>query len=892
MKVIKPQKLGVLTRTFEHGGRCHFTVSVLVFFPFDAPHALLSEIDLWKFLPKELGQEGAVDDAMPKPHGEVLVTGRAFPVRSPQPACTVRVQIGAIDKTLRVVGDRVWGKDDIPTSPEPFTDLPLTYDRSFGGEGYPMNPTGRGAVSLPGPRGPVRPLPNIEDPRHLVRSPKDRPVLPAGLGPYEFTWPQRFAKAGTYDTAWLKTRFPGLADDVDLTMFNTAPADQWLQGYFVGDERFVLEHLHPSRPVLEGRLPGVSTRVFVNRRTPSGERFSEVSTRLDTVRFFPHAERGVLVYRGVTQVAEDDADDVLQLVVACEDLGAPRAVSHYEDVFRARMDRQKGVLLALRDSDLMPPARDGDIPPPAEPDPLVAAVATEGLLRQNLRRRAEREHEKLVERVQDAGLDPAVHVAPLPPEPPPPDLENLTATVEQAQAQAAEARSEAENRKAQAEAQMREVCEQHGMDYEKLVAQAREGSGGPPKFSAETELAKLHALAEQSRAAGGTSPELEALAADPTLAQRLREGEQKLRESYRRFAQYFPAAARLTGDASTRLREEVLRAIAAGESLAGRDLTGVDLTDCNLSGADFHDALMESAVLAYCDLRNANLSGAVLARADISYARLHGTNLEGANLGGARLCHSWLGGSTRLAGATLAKADISHAVLTGADLTGADFLEAVFIGANLADVVAPKVLFYKPDFTGVIFARADLGGATVIEAKLTGTDFTNAKLEGAVFVTAVGERPVFHEAWLKNLRVVQDSSLEHADFRGAVLTSANLRGTLLSGSDFTAASLRGVDFSNCKLSAARFVGADAREARFVRADLTDAVFTHADLLSADFQKARLGGADFSSASLYRADLARARMDDRTKLDGANVKHVRVVAASPQEPIDPTDSHGP
>ena len=109
MKVIKPQRLGVLARTFEHDGAFHFGVSVLAFFSFEAPQSLLTEIAMWKFLPQELGKDVALDAGIPKSRSEVLLTAKAYPVGGkPQAACSVRLRLGSVDKTLYAVGERFW----------------------------------------------------------------------------------------------------------------------------------------------------------------------------------------------------------------------------------------------------------------------------------------------------------------------------------------------------------------------------------------------------------------------------------------------------------------------------------------------------------------------------------------------------------------------------------------------------------------------------------------------------------------------------------------------------------------------------------------------------------------------------------------------------------------
>ena len=121
MKVIKPQRLSVLARTFEHEGAFHFAVSVLAFFPFERPSQLLSEVAMWKFLPTELGKDAALDLGMPKSRAEVLLTAKAYPAGGkPQAACPVRLRLGKVDKSLYAVGDRFW-KGGMPSTPRPFT---------------------------------------------------------------------------------------------------------------------------------------------------------------------------------------------------------------------------------------------------------------------------------------------------------------------------------------------------------------------------------------------------------------------------------------------------------------------------------------------------------------------------------------------------------------------------------------------------------------------------------------------------------------------------------------------------------------------------------------------------------------------------------------------------
>ncbi len=132
---------------------------------------------------------------MPKIRGELLITGHAYPRGGEKPACSVRARLGSIDKTLYVVGNRYW-KGGAPSDPQPFSKIAISYENAFGGAGYAENPVGKGSTPTQTDAGELHFLPNLEDPKHLLRSPKERPALPSGFGPYDLTWPQRNSEAG------------------------------------------------------------------------------------------------------------------------------------------------------------------------------------------------------------------------------------------------------------------------------------------------------------------------------------------------------------------------------------------------------------------------------------------------------------------------------------------------------------------------------------------------------------------------------------------------------------------------------------------------------------------------------------------------------------------------
>jgi uncharacterized protein YjbI with pentapeptide repeats len=877
MKVVKPQKLGLVTRCFEHERRHFLSLGVLTLH--GGTSLLAAEMDMWPFLAGELGQDGAPDAGMVKSRGEFLVTGYAFSAAgAPQPACTVQVQLGALEKTLWVYGDRFWTADDLlgeaATDPEPFLQLPLTWESAYGGPGFERNPVGKGHGPIETEQGFIHPLPNVELPVQPVRSSLDRPE-PAGLGPIDFAWPQRFSKAGTHDAAWTEQLSPGFAKDIDWSIFNLAPEDQQQDVPFHGDEPFQIYGMHPEKPLVEGRLPGLAARCFVNMRAAEGEVFREVGMRLTTVWLFPHAERYLLVYHGVQEVAEEDAGDVLQAVIAAERLGEPRPVEHYQQVLAQRLDPDKGALYALRDKDLLPdllPAEDEPAGAMAEMD---ALLATDGLRQKYQRQRQEREIQEARAFVASQGLDPDVHgPPPLPPEPAMPSMDELPETLEKLQQDAERMREEAEEQQKKQKEVLRAQLLADGLDADAILAEAEQGPAGPPRFSAAAEIGMLRARFAERRALGLPPDPMDRIAEDPEEHRRIFETEDRMRDGYRQMAHQQRAAPRLSGAEVDGARATALRIFAEHGNLSRQDLTGFDLSGLDLQGVDLSGAWLENANLAGTNLAGADLSEAVLARADLTAADLSGANLRKANLGLAQLVRTRLDGAD-LTEATLSKTRLDGASFREAKLESADLKEAEIQAADMGGAVLREAMFLNHDLRGLHLAGADLEKAILLEVDVRGVDFSGASLEGVTFLTAQGEGAIFHGARMANARFVQECEFAGADFQEAVLDGANLRGTKLVGSDFSGARLGAADLSECDLTRARFFRMNARDALFVKADLSEALLVSANLMNALLQRANLSGADLQGANLFQADLARVVTDGATNLEGANLKKARV-----------------
>lgn len=885
MKILKPQKLGVFPRPFSSQGRCYLAIGVFVYFPVAPATGMLTEASMWKRVAEELG-DAVLDLGMPKSRGEFLIDGRACTSGArPQKAVQVRVRLGTKEKRLRVTGDRYWQPDTGGVSDiRAFTEMPVDWAHAYGGPGYALNPLGKGQP--PGDAGAtgaaaIQWLPNVEALDRGVCSPDDTPA-PAGFRAYDAAWPQRARKTGArYDGAWLETLFPGPAADFDWTYYNMAPEDQWLEGFFAGDEAYEIEGMHPSRELITGRLPGLQCRAFIRRRPDQDGRpegLTEVATRLETVRFFPHAERGILLYRGVTEVAEDDASDVLQLLVACEHRDAPKPVEHYESVYRRRMDPERGVLAALRESDLLP--ADSRVNPPEvgqeDRSDMEDVTASEDLLRKNLKRRQVYEAQQLKERYRAAGIDPATLFTPendpsleTDEEPAEVDPENLPEQVErdieELRAREAEARQRGEEVKGHARAAYAAI----GLDYDAAMLQNEAERAGPPKKTARQEIEEIRAAAMEANG-GEAIPAIEAMLNGPKAVAALEESDRQARDTYRRTAHLGTPARRATGEHAARLRACVVEARAQGQGLAGADLTGADLRGLDLRAMDFTESFLEAACLADATLAGARFDRAVLAGADLTGSAAQGASFVEANLGGATFARADLQRAD-LTGAILARASLEGGSFVEARMEGADLREAVLRGADLRGVQAPKLLVLEAELTGADFSEANLNGATFMKCKAPGVKFCGAQLARATFAELQAEGANFRGASAENLRVVLASTLAGANFVEARLEAATLRGTKLADGDFSMASLVTADLSECDLARARFYHAVAREARFVRADLTDAVLIGANLMESQCAGAEITRADFSGANLFRADFGRVRGKARSTLDALTTR---------------------
>lgn len=733
-----------------------------------------------------------------KPLGEWMAIGTAYNAGwGDRHKFGARVRIGDHAKLVDVVGDRSWQPTLLRWEPGPaaaIAAVPLTYDRAWGGPAHAANPLGRGQVGDA--------MHNLEIPRAWVDS-RSSPALPAGFGPLPSTWAQRKQWMGKYNAGWIRDHWPWLPPDFDVRFFMAAPEDQWVDGYFRGDEPIVLEQMHPVHAVYQSRLPGLRARCFVRQRSGAGAagrpghwgeelHFREVPLHLDTVWIDADQEKLVLAWRGCLPVASLKLLDVEHLFSVLEPLDEPdRGLPFFEEMLAAE----------LTPADLSPPF-----------DPAALRAEIDAALAQGAKERADIEAMMLeqiakVEAFAAAKQEEGVATA---------RKLGIDWQLPDAAAIAAAPKTPEEGIAAMRQ-KLAELEAFTGFDVTQEIANLK-------RAITETEeaAALLTAVPQQIRAR-----EQEILSKMPPellAVRKLPDGQPIDLE-----------AARATG-------------------FAKFDLAGVDFSGLDLSGIDFRDARLAGAKLVRATLGKADFTGANLTGADLTGADLRSATLDGADLTDAVVPY------TRWAGASLSGTRLSGLQLAGADFTGVHGLQANFSNAVLAESCFAKADLAQADFSGAIVQRADFSAA-----KLTRADFGGAHAAGIVFRGAELTNLRAREKADFTGAIVAGAVADESAWGTSILDGADFREASLRRAQFSEASLRGAMFDDCNLANAVFDDADLERAMlmhanllrvtFDRANLTNARLDGANLFEAGLWEPRLEGATYAGANVKRTRLA-------------------------------------
>ncbi len=261
----------------------------------------IQEADEYNGEPADSSLKSTSDFHIEKTATDILMFGLACsPKQQPVTQMNVGMEVGNLRKTLRVFGDRVWKEGQI-SSPSPFVNMPVIYERAFGGQDIvdnqiraaeQRNPVGK---SFAGRKSKDefnnQPLPNIEFPNQLITSFGDIPT-PAGFGPIAPNWQPRVLLAGTYDQNWQATRAPYLPKDFNPRFLNVAPADQIYSGFLQGGEPVKIIGMHPEGN-FQFNLPSVK---LTNNVVIKGKDLSS-PFNMETLALYPNQKQITMTWR-------------------------------------------------------------------------------------------------------------------------------------------------------------------------------------------------------------------------------------------------------------------------------------------------------------------------------------------------------------------------------------------------------------------------------------------------------------------------------------------------------------------------------------------------------------------------------------------------------------------
>lgn len=890
MHITKPDDALILLGYHSRGGQPTLTVTVGYVAQLD--DTLLDEKTVWGWLPTRFPDE-PFDVASKKARGTFAVAGTAWAPRGEAvSAMAIRARVGTLEKTLHVHGDRQWHHGLSgwqPTPAVPFTQMPVTLGRAFGGADWPENPHGRGWH----PAGAVAQgdaLPNIELPDAPILQHDDTPA-PATFSPLPQTAPSRLRWLGRFDAAWERERFPALPDDTNPRWFDGVAPDQCRDGYWRGDEPWQASGMHPEHADIGGTLPGLRPRLLVQRHNldfgvhrpaTDDDPVTEATLALDTVWLFPEEARVAVLYRADIAVTREDAADIAALGLFTEKLAQPAQPAAYWDAEwrKQRATKAPGLvrddMLAAEQAEVAKAQAETQAAAEQWADKLWAGMLQS---QQAALREAEQGLGQLRQQMGHippfsaasvaAPVRPALVNAPTAPLP-----ADFTAQLEQhLQGAMAAARQEGEQA---LRGVVNEVSANTGQTAGGMMAHALAQVGSlQPARTVHDEVSRLSLPPEVRVDALKKAENLQNAMA--SLDAQIAELNQKLRAAGLDTKLDDEVQKSLQGDDGPRL-------VLDREALLARHARAEPLTDLALDGLDLH--------------------GLDFSRADFSRSRLSGCNLEGATLQGCRFIGTQFVQAT-LDGAQLAEADFSRAILdtcglrqmqapravwsdarlVSCDASGAmleasvlDRLQAGdsrFVGARLSQSRGAKASWAACDFTNAVFDDIAFTRSLFDGCVFDATRFVRARLDTANFAATRGIRPDFTDAVLHGLRLDTACSLHEANFSRADMRDASLQDSTLVSACLNEAVLERALVRHCDLSGSDGWRLRARNAQFHDSRLMRISWRAANLMECSFAQSVLTDADLSGANLHAADTRTAQVS-RVQVQGALLTRCRLL----------------
>lgn len=920
MQTIKPLQLSPVNRSFTYQRQHYYSLGALLGFELSTGKTLLEQ-ELWEKV-AETPEIQILDAGFPKPQAEFLVYGCAeTPDRKPATELSVSIQVGDLKKQLRVLGEGYWRglpgfkQQKVDT---PFTRVPLSRDRAFGGEGFADNPEGQGYQAITTEDGEsLYPITQLQ----LLNSPAQKPgqVLPlAYTCAMDLMAAQRQPYAGTYDDAYLQQAMPGLPDDFDWLFCQDALPDQRFKSSTLpAGAPYLLQHLNAKLPLIKGQLPHWQAVAWVlqQHKNQSAATPQSVQLKAETLILVPNQNLGIMVYRGQIQVSRDDARDIKALMLALEDPAAPKPDAHYIDQLHKRSDQDNAWRYLLDTQPLLPAQitcgmalliGQGDMP--TIDMPLVDKAKY--LIEEN-QAQAMQQLEAERQSLQQQGMD----LPPIPAPPPPPEwqakMEALLAKILPKKPDGSpdlakidfdamqEIKPLAEEVKSQEMVKIQqelipqlealllvpELKDQYSKIQQKIDLLLNPPRPKWPRIELDASLNQMIEQLEKEiqeikntdllqQQAPEKAREIEQQLQDSIkkvadAKVQLADAPAKIKATYRMGAEHIDQGAPLL-DAEQRLllRQQVLDAISRKQPLPTDDLSDLDLSNQQLDGVDFSECYMEGINLSGSSLKGARLTGVIMVYANLHQADFSDADLTGANIGASRIEQARFHQAI-MTETNLNKAQILSSDFTGAQMDKTQWMQASIQGCNFSESSMKQLNLVDPVFTDCDFSGADLCQSNLVNPVFNQCRFDRFKADGCNLVKMQATGSSFVAAQLNNARFVGGCQLDDSNFSQAQMAMASLREASVKNSRFDGAQMEQADLELANLTSSSLKKANLYRANLANTNFTAATLEDANLMEAVLYHACVVNADLRGANLYAANLLYMEHGN-TRFDFANL----------------------
>lgn len=793
------------------------------------------------------------DEGWAKEKAEFLAYGKCYVQSGTKKESNfVLVQVGKVKKELLATGDRLINSWGIISRPDPFISMPITPLQTYGGLSCPSNKFGIGAEALVEADGESYwPVPNVTYPNQVMLSQSD--ILdPAGFWALPPGAPQRTKYLGKFDSRWLSTRWPEMPVETDPLYYQTAPTDQQFDGYLLGDEPIRITNMHPEKPVIETRLPGVRARIFVDQRIDGKLVFKELKANADTLWLFPDQMQGCLAFRSQVEVADRDGSDIEAGFCMLEQINqTPFSI---EECYARYLSEASPVEEVI--SDVMGVETDEVI------DEEEIQVDSLSKRQPGVPVKSSKERDQLDRSMNDWAIS-EMEKANVTPD----DMEQF---MNKADTKPQGSLLDLKKMIKQANEETLAVFKQTGTTDQDLIRMLRESpeaaatadtlANAPGGLAGllsglEDSIQQLFDLEKKMLNPDPNDPEL--------VAAREAFEKEELERSAEEAAVEEPEETELIYD-----REWVVAHHAAGKSFRGYELERLDLSELNLSGADFSGAVLTKTDLTAALLNGVRFDDALLSEVIFNRANLSESSFRRVSASGSEF------NEAHLQKANLRDADFTGAMFSGADLSQAILSGAICSGANFSGVRAERLVADKAEFADVNLTKANLVDARLthigfVGASLKGSDLSRANCLRADFSGADASDCNFRESLLQDSQADVKTTFSRSNFQKAILNEVSWDAPTLNQANFNEAQMDEADLTGARMLNVSMINVIARGAVFDKVDLERSDLTGSDMFEASFCDANLNSTRLQNGNYFAADFKGIKYEGAS-FEGSNI----------------------